>query len=384
MKESKMDDDELKRLFEGVATEKIEKKADEKSPVKGDGVDVPKSPSNSVLGFKATTKRLQKGFRRILLKLKEQKDKTRDRSKKEKTIKTNKGAFEVKIDSKNASVPLSKREYLPAFPLSFSTVLKILFAIAIVMAIVDFIYLPCFRIGHVTVTGNAALSTEEILDEAGIEIGGHLLSGISGNVIDVIKLNYGKTEARMMAENPYIEDITIGIDFPSGIKITIKEREKIAYVSMPDGYAAIDSEGTVLELCTLNTDDEPHAVICGLNVTSAIIGEKIKFEDEDSYEKAIALLGAILASDINSGDNSDDSYMMFSNVTELRMTPGGYIFLTLKLPSGSYLQVKIADITSRMEDMAWLRYAITQNAFDNLPNGALDMTGDEYIYREYA
>jgi len=53
-------------------------------------------------------------------------------------------------------------------------------------------------------------------------------------------------------------------------------------------------------------------------------------------------------------------------------------------PSGNLIQIKLGGTESISDDMAWLLYAFNADAFDKVTvDGALDMTGDEYIYDEY-
>ena len=287
----------------------------------------------------------------------------------------------MKEHKENASdVPLKDREYLPKFPINFKGTLLILLAIAIIELALGILFLPFFRVRNVVVEGNIVLTEERLLSDAGIKYGSHLFSGVGGNPLDIIMMDYGKTEKRMMAEDPYIKDIRITVKFPSTIKITVKERNKVAYIKMPDGYAAIDDEGTVIELATLNKDDLSHAVICGLDVSGAVLGRKIDIKDDSDYNKALVILGAIISAD-QSGAQGE--YMLFENVREIRIIPGGNTFLTVILPSGSELQVKLKDMDTIIENMSWLRYAVISNAFEGFPDGALDMTGERIIYRKY-
>lgn len=287
----------------------------------------------------------------------------------------------IKERKENASdVPLKDRSYLPKFPINFKGTLLILLAIAIIEIALGIVFLPMFRVRNVIVEGNIVLSEERFLSDAGIRYGSHLFSGIGGNPLDIIRMDYGKTEKRMMEEDPYIKDIRITVKFPSTIKIIVKERNKVAYIKMPDGYAAIDDEGTVIELETLEKDNLSHAVICGLDISGAVLGEKINIKNDSDYNKALVILGALISAD-QSGAQGE--YMLFENVKEIRIIPGGNTFLTVILPSGSELQVKLKDMDTIIENMSWLRYAVISDAFEGFPDGALDMTGERIIYRKY-
>lgn len=284
------------------------------------------------------------------------------------------------MNDEDSDVPLKDRVFLKDFPLTFKQTILCLAVIALLIGIWSFFCMPFFRIKTINIEGNIVLSDEYILERAGIKYDEHLFSNVSGDLFDILSLDYGNLEDELEASTPYIKNIEISVSFPSTINIEVTERNKVAYIRMPDGYAAIDEEGIVIELMTLDDSVEGHAVITGLDITYARLLEPIGIENSKQYQKAIIILGAILASDIN-GEQSD--YNMFDNVQELRMLPSGEIFLTIVLPNNSTLLVKMDSVETINEDMTWLRFAILEGSIAVLPDGSLDLTGEEYIYRPY-
>ena len=288
---------------------------------------------------------------------------------------------------KKTPKPAPKKEFklpeidLPEIHLSRPAILAISLASLIILIVCLVAFLPAFRLRNVKIEGNVVLSDEEILAMTGLEYDKHLMSGVSGNLWDLICLNYGNTERKIKETNPYVEDITISIRIPSTVYIKVKERSKIAYIKTPDGYAALDRNGLVLEL--ESSDNAPHVrpLICGMQLDSIKLGSVVSIKNKNDYNKAIIVLGAILAAD-NASVSGD--YNMFDHTEEVRILPSGYIFLTIYSPSGNLIQIKLSDTEDINDDMAWLLYAINANAFDKVTgDGALDMTGDEYIYDEY-
>lgn len=266
-------------------------------------------------------------------------------------------------------------------PLSGKSILAIVLALAVVIMMVLFLFLPAFRVRNTNVEGNVVLTDQEILKAAGLEYDAHLMSGVSGNIFDILRLDYGKTEQRIKKDNPYIEDIRITVKLPSTVDIRVRERSKVCYIRTPDGYAALDRDGIVLELSSSDSGRNVQPVICGLNVKYAELGKPVKIDNMKDYKKAIIVLGAILAAD-NASVGGD--YSMFENTSEVRILPSGYIFLTIYSPSGNLIQIKLNSTDSIGDDMAWLLYAFNADAFDKVTvDGALDMTGDEYIFDEY-
>ncbi len=264
------------------------------------------------------------------------------------------------------------------YRLTRAGVLFIILMVLLITVVMLFLFLPAFRVREVTIDGNIELTDEQVLEEVGLQYNAHLMSGVSGNLIDILSFNYGKTEEKIRNENPYIADITISIRLPSEVRITVKERRKIAYVSTPDGFIALDRNGTVLELCSGKNTQTVSPVIYGISVESAKLGEKVKVRDENSYKKAIIVLGAILAAD---NATIGDKFDMFEHTKELRVLPSGYMFLTIYTASGKPVQCKLNKTDKINDYMTRLLYLFNSNAFDQVTvKGTLDMTSDEFIF----
>ena len=242
-------------------------------------------------------------------------------------------------------------------------------------------FLPAFRVRNAHVEGNVVMTDQQVLRELKLEYNAHLMGGVSGNILDIIRLDYGKTEERIKRENPYIEDIRVSVKLPSTVDVQIKERRKVCYIKTPDGYAALDKDGIVLELSSSASGKRVRPVICGLNVTYAELGKPVKISNMNDYKKAIIVLGAILAAD---NASIGDTYTMFENTSEIRILPSGYIFLTVYSPSGKLIQIKLSNLDKISDRMAWLLYAFNSDALDKpKTKGFLDMTGDDPTLREY-
>ena len=277
--------------------------------------------------------------------------------------------------------PAEDVSFRDMIPFSNATIAAFILGLAFIAMVLCILFLPAFRVKTVNIEGNVVLSDEEILSMTGLSYGDHILSGVSGNIFDLLSLSYGKTEQAIMEKNPYVESITISVKIPSTINIEIKERQKIAYIKTADGYLAIDRDGIVLELSSADNASEVRPVICGMEIDSAVLGEKLTIKNMNAFKKAIIVMGAILNAD-NASVGGD--YCMFANTSEVRILPSGYIFLTIYSRSGNMVQIKLNNLDSIDEDMAWLLYLFNANAFDQVTSsGSFDMTRDEYIYQEY-
>ncbi|MCR4689276.1 MAG: FtsQ-type POTRA domain-containing protein [Saccharofermentans sp.] len=372
-----MDDNELDKLF-GIEGEEAEEEIAKAEPAKTD------SESS------AADKKEEKNGKPEKSEEPEKQEKTEEPDKAEEDVTVEEAEEEpepkevVGIEEYPEPKP-KKRELpkieLPEIHIPRAGVLAIALVSLVVLIVCLIAFLPAFRLRTVQIEGNIVLTDEEILEMAGLEYDKHLMSGVSGNLWDVLCLNYGNTEKQIMATNPYVEDITITIKLPSTVYIEVKERSKIAYIKTPDGYAALDRNGLVLELESGEDAEDVRPLICGMQLDSINLGSTVEIKNRSDYDKAIIVLGAILAAD---NASVGGSYSMFANTKEVRILPSGYVFLTIYSPSQNLIQIKLSDTEGINEDMEWLLYAINANAFDNVTgDGALDMTGDEYIYDEY-
>ena len=283
---------------------------------------------------------------------------------------------------KKAAGKKAEKPALPkSFPLSKRSVTIIVLLLIIIGIAALIWFLPAFRVRNVHVEGNVSLTDQEILRELKLEYNDHLMGGVSGNILDVIRLDYGKTEERIKRENPYIEDIRVSVKLPSTVDVTVRERRKVCYIRTPDGYAALDKDGIVLELSSFDASKRVRPVISGLTVKGAELGKPVKIGNTNDYKKAIIVLGAILAAD---NASVGDTYSMFENTSEIRILPSGYMFLTVYSPAGKLIQVKLNSLEKISDNMAWLLYAFNSEAFDKAKTkGFLDMTGDDPTLREY-
>ncbi len=94
----------------------------------------------------------------------------------------------------------------------------------------------------------------------------------------------------------------------------------------------------------------------------------------------IIVLGAVLDAD---ADSLDDGYSFFESVQEIRLVPSGYFFMTVTLPNGSTLLVKLSELEKVSDDMHWLMFVIQEGKLNDFPDGVLDMTDEDPIYGQY-
>ncbi|NLT12129.1 MAG: FtsQ-type POTRA domain-containing protein [Clostridiaceae bacterium] len=239
--------------------------------------------------------------------------------------------------------------------------------------------LPPFYVKKIIVSGTRELSEEEIINSMGIEMTDHLLSNIGGDFFQIVGLRYGNIEEELRESFPYIESVKIRFSLPSTVKVEVIERQKIGYIDLPDGYAVIDKNGTVVELQT--TDELPDVpMMLGLPINSVRLGEKIGMDNFDGFDLCIVVFAAVI--DADKSNVADKEFQLMKCVRSVRYVDNKTIFLTMVLPETTRtISVKIGGLQNLKDDMNWLRHAVSIHAFDEMQGTMLDMTGTQYSLR---
>lgn len=134
-----------------------------------------------------------------------------------------------------------------------------------------------FETKNIEIVGNTVISDDEIIKKLDIKVDKNIFMYNTNKMIN--KLN----------DNPYIEDVKIKRNFPSGLKITIKEKEIYAVLRDGKDYCYIDNQANFIEqIKDIEKDD-----IVKVDVAYIIEDNNIKFKDKEEKDTLIKLLDAI-------------------------------------------------------------------------------------------
>lgn len=263
------------------------------------------------------------------------------------------------------------------------SIIIVIILLVVLVAVMLVLMLPAFYIQEIQMEGFSVISQDELLAYSGIQIGDHLFSNLGGSIVSLFTFRYGNVEEKMALKYPYVQSVVIQVIFPSKIKITVKERLKIGYLEVPDGFAVIDIDGYVVEMSG-NSIPTGVPLMEGLPVRSAMLGEKLDLSADQGFSSSLTIFGAILAADTNITD--DTGFRLMPCVKSIRYVGNNTTYLMIQFPeSNTILSVKIGSLKEISDDMTWLRYAIAINTFKseegNMSGSVLDMTGDKYIMR---
>ena len=264
--------------------------------------------------------------------------------------------------------------------LSVKAYLGLIFLLLLVIVSLLFCFHKNFRVQEIHVSGNKRISTEAILSASGIKENDHLLSHVSGSLMEKLKLKYGEAERKIKESDPYISGAKVYPKYPGQVYIEVTERRKVAYVAIPDGYAIIADDSVVLDILQ---GDVPEGIpeIRGLPILSAQIGKELELSSKEGYEICVTILGAILGAEAGT-DEQQTEFDFLSHVICIRYCENMTTYVDLSIPNVTQvISIKIGGLDTISDDMNWLRYAVVSGYFEGKEGTVLDMTGKDYILR---
>lgn len=239
--------------------------------------------------------------------------------------------------------------------------------------------LPAFRILEINVSGNQIIKTEDILSTISVRRGDNVFLAVSGGLKRVISLRYGSVEDILSENYPYIKTVTVRAVIPSEVNIVIEERKKIGYLDVPDGYAVIDMDGYVIGLFG-ETAPKGIPVIEGIPVNTAVLGKKLTLSNDEGFNRALLIFGAILSADDANSDGS--GYDLMSCIDTVRYVGDNTVYLDVSpMKSSKSIIIKIGNLKNIHDDMIWLRTALAKDMIDYSEPRVLDMSGEEFTLK---
>ncbi len=134
-----------------------------------------------------------------------------------------------------------------------------------------------FETKNIEIVGNTIMSDDEIIKKLDIKVDKNIFMYNTNKMINKLK------------DNPYIEDVKIKRNLPSGLKITIKEKEIYAILRDGKDYCYIDNQANFIEKIKDIEKDE----IVKVDVAYIIEDNNVKFKDKEEKDTLIKLLDAI-------------------------------------------------------------------------------------------
>ncbi len=225
--------------------------------------------------------------------------------------------------------------------------------IIVILAIAIFLtsfFLPIFNIKHINVTGNAVLSTDNIVLISGIEMGANIFS-----------VNLKNCRERI-SSNPYVQSVKIERSLPNSLKVEMVERKPVGYILFMGSYILVDKEGYVLEVAS-SIEKVKVPLLSGMRFNKFKIGEKIEVDDKEKLSIVFDCVKEILRNDLVpniSEIDIDDSYNIRFIVNRN---------ITVNIGEKSELNYKISFLKEIL------------NEIDNEESGYIDLSSGKPVFK---
>lgn len=251
----------------------------------------------------------------------------------------------------------------------------------IVLLLVSFLIclsalMPQFYLSEIQINGCNYLAEDDIRRVVNLKPGEHFVQMINGGLEEVLKLRNKQVEDRLKERFPYIKEVEAMVVFPSVFQVNIKESKELAYLSIPGGYALLDSDARVIKI---NTGYKPSGIplIEGMDFNSLSIGQKVEVDNKHGLYNALIAIDALLRADQDKNDGNSILTMLDS----VTLMDNQNIYLNfISIQKNKYFRVLLSPKSDYVGEIYWLRNAIRIGAFAGLNDGYLDLTGKNRVY----
>ena len=161
--------------------------------------------------------------------------------------------------------------------------LRIGIVVAVLVAAVLIMHTSHFDVIGVAVGGNHELTSEEVTEMSGIEVG--------KSIFDV----HPFFVERRLEKNLYIEEAEVTRKMPNAIEIIITEKQPTAQFKNKKKYIVIDSDGKVMNISESKKD---VTLIKGVHVEKARTGKLIQVKETDRYDRVMKLIAITAENDL--------------------------------------------------------------------------------------
>ncbi|MDO4300506.1 MAG: FtsQ-type POTRA domain-containing protein [Clostridia bacterium] len=230
-----------------------------------------------------------------------------------------------------------------------SMAIPVAFCCLLIMAVMITLFMmPFFNIKNIRVTGNEALTQDQIK--------GYLTFAEGDNIF---LFNKNKCKDTILS-NHYVESVSINRILPSTVEITMSEYKLRGYVPYSGSYLFIDGEGRVLDVQKQITKALP--VVEGLKFNNVTVGEILQVDNPSTFETMVHLSKLF------------EKYELLSDVIRVDMTD----VTDIHLYTGN-VDIKFGSFDDANRKLLMLIEVL--KTFDTSVPGTINLTADKATYK---
>lgn len=259
-----------------------------------------------------------------------------------------------------------RRDHFPvAFVATFATLLGVVAILA---------YLPQFRLSRVTIYGQTSLNSGDILPLVEPQGDPFFVIGLGPDAKHWLSLRYGDLEEDLLTRFPILESVRVQFQFPSTVRVEVIDKPEVVTARVPEGYALLDSKGTVISVRDAPSIFLP--VTEGFQLNGAVVvGDSLPVEEEQ-FEQAMRATAALIAADRVLGYE----HALMSLTKQITVLDGRIRF-DLLFDSGARWRVTFDDNSALTKNVAYFSDLIAQGLLDNEGSGSIIMSSDSIVFQ---
>ena len=160
-----------------------------------------------------------------------------------------------------------------------------LISVLLLVGVLAFVAYELFQIRNITVSGCETVSKDAVITSSGLKAGESIFSVDSKKVMDLI------------ASDPYVKPVSVTVEYPDSVAITIKERKEAACIRRYDTILVIDDECYLLKVLS-PSETVSYPEVTGLSLDGFNIGEMLHASDPFQLDVLSSVLSESDASGI--------------------------------------------------------------------------------------
>lgn len=181
----------------------------------------------------------------------------------------------------------AKRRYKRRMEKRRKRALKFLRSLLLTVLIIGTLVLlalsPLFNISRIDVYGNSEYTAEEVIGVTDFVVGNNWFRTNGLDLKSILLFRSIKAENSIMKNCHYVENASVRLSFPNGVKIVLNERVPVAIVPYSETYLLMDDKGYILD----SKDDVSEyklPQILGLSLDNCVLGQAVNAEDKKKVE----------------------------------------------------------------------------------------------------
>ena len=169
--------------------------------------------------------------------------------------------------------------------------------LVLIVLIILILFSSLFNIKKIIVINNSKVSTEEIIQSSGLQIGNNMFKTLNSTIKNGIKTN------------AYIENVRISKKLNGEVIITVEERTPTFMLKMDEGFAYINNQGYIVEI---SNEVLQTPIILGYTTEDINPGNRLNRQDLENLEIVIQIFESAksnnidqIITEINISDNNN-------------------------------------------------------------------------------